>query len=131
MSSNQLSKSHLLPPSEISKRILDKPHKARSQSEWFDHLGKYRDEHLAEYARKQSQFLAAVDDYNRMNMETLSGRKVRLHANYEEMINTDFLKDEKERGEDEVCFTFSQLFPLHLLILGMRSIVLLPEMYSK
>lgn len=103
MSSNQLSKSHLLPPSEISKRILDKPHKARSQSEWFDHLGKYRDEHLAEYARKQSQFLAAVDDYNRMNMETLSGRKVRLHANYEEMINTDFLKDEKERGE-EVCF---------------------------
>lgn len=109
MSSNQLFKSHLLPSSEISKRILAKPHKTRSQLEWLDHLGKYRDEHLAEYAQKQSQFLAAVDDYNRMNMETLSGRKVRLHANYEEMINTDFLK-EKERGEDEVCYYFSQLF---------------------
>lgn len=105
MSSNQLSKSHLLPPAEISKRILAKSQKTRSQSELFDHLGKYRDEHLAEYALKQSQFLAAVADYNRMNMETLSGRKIRLHANYEEMINTDFLK-EKERGEDEVCYYF-------------------------
>ncbi|KAH1018654.1 uncharacterized protein LOC109537136 [Dendroctonus ponderosae] len=98
-------KQNLLKPSEVNKRIIAKSRKTRSSQDWVDHLGKYREEHVAEYNKKKNEFLNVAAAYNKANRDTLTSPKTMLHNNYEEMLNLDFLK-EKERSEEEECDPF-------------------------
>ncbi|KAH1011431.1 hypothetical protein HUJ04_000803 [Dendroctonus ponderosae] len=103
-------KQNLLKPSEVNKRIIAKSRKTRSSQDWVDHLGKYREEHVAEYNKKKNEFLNVAAAYNKANRDTLTSPKTMLHNNYEEMLNLDFLKEKERR---------------------MRSILLLPKIYAQ
>lgn len=120
---------HLLKPSEVNRRIIAKSRKTRSNQDWMDHLGKYREEHVAEYNKKKNEFLAVAAVYNKANNDTLTSSKTMLHNNYEELLSLDFLK-EKERNEEALFFALNTS-NTRLLLLGMRPILLLPKIHTQ
>lgn len=97
-----MSKPTILTQSEVNKKIISKTSpKTRSNLEWFDHFGKYRNQKVKEYDDKIKAFTAAAKAYNKANFETMTCRRIRLPHDYQGMMNLDFLK-ETERVEEDV-----------------------------
>lgn len=81
---------------EVQKKIIEKPLKIRSDKELIGLHNRYRDENFEIYNSKKKQFLEASKKYNRLNQETLICNKRRLLDDYIDLIDFNFLEEEKE-----------------------------------
>ncbi|KAJ8916505.1 hypothetical protein NQ315_000147 [Exocentrus adspersus] len=90
----------LLTHGEVHKKIVLDPPQIRAQAELLGPGDKYRDQNFKIYNEKKKQFLDAANKYHRLNRATLICEKVRRNEDYRQMLDCDFLKEEKEQVQN-------------------------------
>lgn len=90
---------NVLTHGEVQKKIIEDPPKVRPTEELMGPCDKYRDENLEIYSKKKKQFLEACKNYHRLNQEMLICNKKQLLEDYREILDCEFLNEEKEVKE--------------------------------
>nr|XP_023014602.1 uncharacterized protein LOC111504316 [Leptinotarsa decemlineata] len=86
----------ILTQSEVNKKIIAKPPKVRPYENLLGPFDHYDDENYNIYNKKKKQFYEACKNYNRMVQDTLICTGRRLHGDYMDMLNCEFLNENED-----------------------------------
>ncbi|CAG9857470.1 unnamed protein product [Phyllotreta striolata] len=95
--------SPLLGHGAVQKRLLDRPDRPRPDEDFAGPLGLHNDENRAVYADRRRRFLDASKRYEKLNWETWTCSKARLHNDYVAALDLDFLGDATDETNSTIA----------------------------